>query len=24
VVKRVKLPSWDDIMFGGKKDSTDD
>ena len=24
VVKRVKLPSWDDIMFGGKKDSNDD
>ena len=24
VVKRVKLPSWDDIMFGGKKDSTDE
>jgi len=24
VVKRVKLPSWDDIMFGSKKDRNDD
>jgi len=21
VTKRLKIPSWDDIMFGGKKDS---
>jgi hypothetical protein len=24
VVKRVKLPSWDDIMFGGKKETTEE